>query len=235
MVTMVAALTLAGVACGGDDDGDVTDDAGAASEGDDSGDDAGSGSEWCDLARGLDSNTLFEDIEFDNADSLEETYDEILDLLDDAGDAAPDEIKADFEILIESSKELVTALADVDYDFAKVDQTILENPEAEAASARVEAYNDRVCGIDTDFDDTDDTIDLGDTGDLDIGDIDQEALRDQMVTVFSSMGMTEEQANCVFDNIDVNELEDAGNVDPSVYFDLFAECGFDITNPQPDG
>jgi hypothetical protein len=45
------------------------------------------------------------------------------------------------------------------------------------------------------------------------------------------MGMTEEQANCVVDNIDLDELDNASSADPSVYFDLFDDCGFDLTNP----
>ncbi len=258
---MVAALALAGGACGGDDDGDatdVTDDVAAASDASDTSsvdensgaddadaaDDSGGG-EWCEIARDLESNSPLDDVDSTDPDAIENAFDEMIDLSEEAADSAPDEIKDDVELVIEETKKLVEQLRDVDFDFTALDESLLENPEATAAGERIAEYEERVCGIETDaFDDTDisvaddsgddtgDTLDVGEIGDTgEISGTDEEIAREQMLSVFTLMGMTEEQANCVIDNIDLDQL-DAANVDPTEYFDLFGDCGFDLTNPD---
>jgi hypothetical protein len=241
---MVAALVLAGGACGGDDD-DVTDDAAATTDGSndeaDAGDDDGGGDgggEWCDMARDIDSSTLFDDIDISDPDSVENAYEAAIELMEDAADSAPDEIEDDVETMIDGTKELVDALRDVDFDIAAIDPSIVFDAEAEAAAERITEYGERVCGIEADTGDLDDTGDTGDTIDLgelgDVGDTggtDAEIAREQMVSVFTLMGMTDEQANCVVDNIDLENLDELENVDPSEYFDLFDDCGFDLANP----
>lgn len=247
---MVAALALAGGACGGDDD-DVTDDAAATTDGSndeaDAGDDGGAegggdgGGEWCDMARDIDSSTLFDDIDISDPDSVENAYEAAIELMEDAADSAPDEIEDDVETMIDGTKELVDALRDVDFDISAIDPSIVFDAEAEAAAERITEYGERVCGIEADtgdvddtgdLDDTGDTIDLGDLGDVgDTGGTDAEVARDRMVSVFKLMGMTDEQANCVVDNIDLENLDELENVDPSEYFALFDDCGFDLANP----
>jgi hypothetical protein len=250
---MVAALALAGGACGGDDD-DATGDAAVTTDGsngdadsgdedDDSGGNSG-GSEWCDLARDLESNSAIDDVVSNDPDAIENAFEEMIDLAEEAADSAPDEIKDDVELLVDETKRLVEELRDVDFDFTALDESVVENPEATAAGERLDAYLARECGFDDNIVDTGDTVDLGDLGDtldtLDLGDIedlgdisgtDEETARQQLVSVFTLIGMTEEQANCVIDSIDLAELGNAENVDPSVYFDLFDDCGFDLTNP----
>jgi hypothetical protein len=74
----------------------------------------------------------------------------MLDLNDGAADSAPDEIKDDFEFLVEKSRELADALKDADFDFDAIDQSILDDPETIAAGERVDEYGERVCGIESD-------------------------------------------------------------------------------------
>jgi hypothetical protein len=240
-MVMVAALALAGGACGGDDDADVTDDAAATSDasddGGDSGDDGSGGGEWCDMARNVEAEMdTFEDVDFTDPESLEDAYQQMIDEVEDAVDSAPDEIEDDLELIIDGFKELFEALQDVDFDFLELDQSVLENSEVEAASDRIEAYNERECGIESDSDVTDDT-DAGD--DTDSGDDDtlsgEGTIRDEMVRQFTAMGMTEDQANCLVDNIDLEEVASSGAADPSMFFDLFETCEIELTDLQPDG
>ena len=254
---MVAALALAGGACGGDDDDDAVGDAvattdasndasnGADSEAedDDPGGNAG-GSGWCEQLNDTEFDTPgFDNLDITDPDSVENAFQEIQDLMEEAADSAPDEIEDDVEILVDQARELFDALEDADFDFTELDDSALDTPEADAAAERIDEY----CGFDDDLGDTLDTLDLEDLGDTlgtldledieDLGDIDdlsgtdEEIARQQMVSVFTLMGMTEEQANCVFDNIDLDEFDNGANVDPSAYFDLFGDCGFDIGNP----
>ena len=220
---MVGALALAGGACGGDDD-DVADGASATSddaaatsdasddEGD-SGDDGGSGGgEWCDAARNVEAETdLLDDVDFTDPESFEDAYQQVIDTLEDAADSAPDEIQDDVQLTLDAFTELFEALQEVEFDFLELDQAILENPEAEAASERIEAYNERECGSPAESDETDDT---DGTADSDTGDDDtlsgEGTIRDEMVRQFTAMGMTDDQANCLVDNIDLEEVAASG-------------------------
>jgi hypothetical protein len=238
---MVAVLALAGVACGGDDDGDAPDGASATSDnatatsddsnGEDSGDDAGSGGgEWCDLARDLESNTVFDDIDVDDPDSVENAYRESIDILDNAVDSAPDEIKADVETVLASTEKLVDALEDVDFDFAALDESVLGDLETVDASDRIEEYGVRVCGISSDENSEDTLVVEGDVDDIDEG-----AIRDRLVTMFEALGITEDQADCLVDNMDSEDLAASGDqVDPSMFLHLYETCGIDFDS-QPGG
>jgi hypothetical protein len=206
---MVAAIALAGGACGGDDDA------------------AGSG-EWCDLARDLESNTLFDEIDVDDPESVESAYRGVVDILDDAADSAPDEIKADVETVLASTEELVEALEDVDFDFTAIDESVLGDLETVDASDRIEEYGERVCGIAAAED--------GDgTNGSDVSDFDDSAVRDQLVGQFETLGMTEDQARCLIDNMDLEDLAASGDqVDPSMFAHLFSTCGIDL-DPDTGG
>ena len=158
-IVMVAALALAGGACGGDDD-DATDDAAVTTDGSNGdadsgdGDDDSGGGEWCDVARDLETNTLLDDVDIDDPDAIENAFEEMIDLAEEAADSAPDEIKDDLEFLVEESRDLVDALREVDFDFEAIDPSILADPESIAAGERVDEYSVRVCGIESDTGDT---------------------------------------------------------------------------------
>ena len=86
----------------------------------------------------------------------------MIDLVEDAAESAPEEVKADIELTVERSKVIFGALSDADFNILDVDQAVFEDPEAEAASERIEAYNEQ-CGI-ADDDVTDDGDATDDTG-----------------------------------------------------------------------
>jgi hypothetical protein len=245
---MVAALALASGACGGDDDAaedapatsDAAEDAAATSDAADVGDDSGgdgdsNNSEWCQLARGVESESdLLDDVDFTDPEAIEDAFQQVIDSLEDAADSAPEEIEADVELTLDGFNELFDALQAVDFDFLEIDQSFAENPEVEAASDRIEAYNERECGIERDSDVTDDTDTDTSTGDGDAGS-DEGTLRDQLLAQFTAMGMTEDQANCLVDNIDFAEVADSGSPDTSALLDLFETCDIDVAELQPGG
>jgi hypothetical protein len=254
-VALIAVLALAGAACGDDDDdAGVTDGGtgatveGEAADSGDSGDSGDGGGDWCDLARELDADeSVLDDLDFTDPESLEDAFRQVVDTIENAADEAPDEIRDDVNLIADGFNDLVDELERVDFNFLDVDSSVLDNPELEAASDRIADYNERVCGIETDdldgVGDLEDVDDLDDTVDSIVDDVEDETggtipsegtIRDQMVAQFTAMGMTEEQANCLVDNIDFQELgsEDA---DPMEFLELFETCDVDITELQPGG
>jgi hypothetical protein len=47
--------------------------------------------------------------------------------------------------------------------------------------------------------------------------------------------MTDEQANCLVDNLDMDEVVASGAEDPSMFLDLFETCDIDLTQLQTGG
>lgn len=160
LVLVVSILALTG--CGGDggDDGDT---GGGAAAGRDDTDFSGSGSDdFCDLAESY--MEQFDDAGGSGGD-IEAEYQELVAAIDDLASEAPGEIKADVEVVNGAFKRMVAILEKYDYDFTKIPEdeaeaASVDSPEVEAASDRVEAYFEKVCGIDTDDDgDTDGVTD----------------------------------------------------------------------------
>ena len=52
---------------------------------------------------------------------------------------------------------------------------------------------------------------------------------------FTAMGMSEDQANCLVDNLDMDEVVANGANDPSMFLDLFETCDIDLADLQPPG
>jgi hypothetical protein len=132
LVGLAMVVIMVSVACGGDDD--------VASDG---------GDDWCDLARKID--TVNDELNFAvGPDSLEGTYSELLELLDQARPRAPDEIRDSVTITADAFAELADALEDAAYDFSKLDQDALSSfdaPELSVADDVIENYNAAECGI----------------------------------------------------------------------------------------
>ena len=237
---MVAALALAGAACGGDDDSTATDDASATSDAADNGDDSGdegdsNSSDWCDLSREMDSDTsLFDTMDINDPESVEDAYNQVIGAIEDAADETPDEIKDDVEIVLERIKTGFEALKDADFNLLEVDQAAFEDPEADAASDRIDAYNERECGIESDGAETSTTDDVtDDTGDAVLSG--EGTVKDELIRQFTAMGMTEDQANCMVDNLDMDEVVANGANDPSMFLDLFETCDIELTDLQTGG
>lgn len=76
--------------------------------------------------------------------------------------------------------------------------------------------------------------DSGDSGeDVDTGDAPDpnDSFRQIMVDSFMQSGMTEEQATCVVDGIDLDTLT-SGDFDPFEFLDLYESCGVDLAQLQ---
>ena len=126
-----------------------------------------------------------------------------------------------------SSRTFFDQLEDADFNFTEIDQSALDNPEADAASERIDEF----CGFDTDdAPSTPLTRRRPPTSATSVVRT-RRSPASRWCSVFTAMGMTDEQANCVVDNIDFDEVGNAESVDPSMYFDLFDDCGFDLSNP----
>ena len=247
---MVAALALAGAACGGDDD--ATDDASATSDaadaddadnGDDAddadnGDDADDGgetNEWCALMEGAET-PAFDVLDITDPESVENAFGEVVDLIDEAADSAPDEIEDDVRILSDQFKTFFDQLEDADFDFTQIDQTALDNPEADAASERIDEF----CGIDPDAGEidsgtatTDDAAATDDTGDAVLSG--EGTVQEELMRQFTAMGLDEDQASCLVDNLDMDEVVANGASDPSMFLDLFETCNIDLADLQTGG
>jgi hypothetical protein len=167
---------LALAACSGGDDGSGS----VAAEG------------WCSLAQRVEDSSDRYELSFDSDDeTIAAAFEEFATLLDDAKDVAPDEIDDAVETAARGIAEFGDLLGEVDYDLFALDQSALAklesmSEEMDTATAKIEAYNLRECGIaaDADGSDSDDSAssaeapaapdDLADdaTTDDDTGDID---------------------------------------------------------------
>jgi len=82
---------------------------------------------------------------------LKKYFDKALSSLHNAVSKAPGDIKADLKLLESALEQEIAALAKVDFDFSKVGAstfTDLDTPAFKAASARVDTYVKKHCGLD---------------------------------------------------------------------------------------
>jgi hypothetical protein len=243
IIVTMAVVVLFAAACGDDSSsltGEPEDaDAGSVDDGsadDDSADDGsedmadGSGSDFCNFDAGIDEGMDSIDPSFSNPEEIEATFEQLMDDIDQAVDMAPDELRADVELLADGVSGLVEVLAEYDFNFLAIPESAtddprmaaLEDPAYEAASARIDAY----CGFD-------DEPDAGETGSDDPGsegDVDpdlglpSDEMRDLAIQSLQAVyGWDAALAECVVDELG---LEDPANQDPSLYTDPTAEvCG----------
>jgi hypothetical protein len=209
-----AVLVLA--ACGGDDTGDASD--------------AGGGVEaWCGVAQELaDLSDTLDDVDPFDAGAIEAAYSELRSAADSARSAAPDEIRADVELLADSVVRVDEALAAADYSFLDVDLALLEDfgDDVDDASDRVDDFNVRECGFDPD-----DEIEVGGGRDPVDGDSDFDpaagSVREQIVAGLVGSGFTSDEAACIVDNLDMTNMTDAQD-DPTEMIEVFDVCDIGV-------
>ncbi|HEY5664895.1 MAG TPA: hypothetical protein VIS05_12765 [Ilumatobacter sp.] len=208
---------------------DLPDDAsGDAPDGtsDSAGEDAAPGSvgdpdsAWCDLARGVDdASDRFDDIDITDPAAVEAAFDEMYERMLAALPAAPPELRDALEVSIEGFARLRAALVEVDWDFLVADLAVLDElgDELDAAGDRIDRYNQDVCGMPVD-----------DEPDTDDGAFDPGAgtIGDQIVDLFVSVGFTQAEAECLFDNIDFTDPEATNDLDQII--PVFELCGIDL-------
>lgn len=198
------------------------------SDGGDTGDDgAFSGdadSAWCRAARDVqDASDALDADDFDFTDpaTVEQAFGDMLTAIEGAIGSAPPEIAADVDTSYEGFLRLDEALATVDYDFLSADLSLLDelDDEMEAAGARIEQYNEDVCGIPSDS-----TLD--DTSADEDFDPSAGSIREQTIDELMTQGFTEAEAGCIFDEIDFTD-PDLGS-DMNAIVAVFDACGIDV-------
>jgi hypothetical protein len=93
-------------------------------------------------------------------------------------------------------------------------------------------------------DEADDSGDVADTGvtfDIDaVADdggtvTDVGVIRDELVRQLILAGMTDDQATCMADHLDMEEVAANGANDLTMFIDLFETCGIDVSKLTPPG
>jgi hypothetical protein len=87
-----------------------------------------------------------------NPDSIKTEFENVGSQLQKAVDAAPNEIKPDFETFIHAYQPYLDALKAANYDFTKINfasLTQLDSASVKAATAHLEAYFTQVCHVTT--------------------------------------------------------------------------------------
>lgn len=203
---------------GDTDDGDADDDGGSS---------GGFGAAgFCALAQEReDAEDRFQDVNFFIPDELEAALDENSELLAQAVQAAPDEIKADLEIIQADFELFRGAFAAVDYDASQMlDTDIEEAAGSDAATDRVDEYIREECGIDPDANEdepTDDDVmeDLQESGNSD------EVVRQALLQI----GLTDDQATCISQTLSLEELAALADADVSdEVIEIFVGCGISL-------
>ena len=151
-------------------------------------------------------------------EQLQATIDEALTAMDTAIELAPDEIRSDVVTSAESFGLVAAEFERANYNVLDVDlgalDAIASDPKFEAADENLDAFFFNVCnqGDDPALDEDEDEDDS-------IGD---GTLRDQLITSLVATGFTEEEAECITENIDVlgDDLQD-----PEQLFALITTCG----------
>ena len=195
-----------------DDDSSGEDDApGPDDDGDDAPTGEGVGSDFC-SAYNASTDEDFNPFTLSPAE-LESWYRDNLDMIDGVRRSAPGEIRDDADTLFASFVEVVDALDALDWNFAAIDPTdpAFDNPEAEAASTRIDAFCDD--GTDDPAGDLPIEIPGLDPDDLDdLQDQFQNADPEEIgLQFYELLGHDEETARCLLDELGADfDFDDAG-------------------------
>lgn len=226
LAALALPIALALTACGGDDGGDAD------------GGDAASTEEWCGLSENLDElGSGLDTVDPFDPEAVRVVYGNFRSTVNEALDAAPDEIRDDVATVAEGIERVDDELQAVDYNFLDVDLAFMEDlgDDMDAASDRIQDFNVRECGFEPSDDgatvDPGGTVPAPGTGTIDPGGTvpapGAGTVRDQVVAQLVASGFDEADAQCIADNLDVTELSDAGQ-DPSAILEVFETCGIDL-------
>lgn len=215
---------------GGDDTASGGDDTAAATGG-------GEGSDFCDRWTSEEEDLGPDTFDFfATPDELEATVTESLEAFDEVRDSAPDEIRADVDVLYDNFSELAQLLEDNDWNYLAIaeDAPTLDGQAAIEASANIDAYcgvADGDAGVDVDPSDFLPDPDV-------IEDLQQDGSNDPegaALTFYQALGHDEATAQCL-----VEEFGDFEQLDSDPSPELFTEeyCGLtilEILNPNGFG
>ncbi len=159
---------------------------------------------WCGAARLVREASLAMDlIDPTDADAVEAAITQMVDRSADAAPLAPDEISDDVATSLATMRRLEAAHADVDYELLRADlSAVVAGGGSAEADDRIEAFNAEHCGFTVDA--TDDAV-ADPTDDGRVFDPADGPLRDQSIALLVEEGFTEDEAACIFDNIDLSD------------------------------
>ena len=139
---------------------------------------------------------------------------------------APDEIKADMELIQADFELFRSAFAAVDYDASQMlDTDIEESPGADEATERVDDYIRSECGFDPDANEDD-----GPSDDDVLEDLQESGNSDEIVRqALLQIGLTDDQATCISQTLSLEELAALADADVSdEVIDIFVGCGISL-------
>lgn len=177
--------------------------------------------DWCALAVAIEEvDDLGDELSPTDPSAVEEYFALFLPLLGEAVGIAPSEIADAVRTSNEIANEANDALAAVDYDLLALDLSVItaRDAENEAATDAIEAFNEEQCGIPRDADEdgsADDELLL-----------DQGSLRDQFVASLVDAGFTDDEAACIFGEIDFASAPSLE--DPAVISAIFDTCDISL-------
>lgn len=175
---------------------------------------------WCDAAREVEeASDAVDTVDFADPIALERAMSDLVELTESALDVAPADLVADVRTTLDGMIAFRDELAAVDYEFLEADLAVLADPDGtlEAAGDRIEQYNFAECGIALD---EPDESDEDPTFDPDAG-----TLRDQIIATLVATGLTVEEAECLFAEIDFADRSQTE--DRELIAAAFEACGID--------
>ncbi len=215
-------LAALGAACGSDGGGD----GGAASGGSvDSGPvDTGSVDDWCAiLPLATEGDAIFESIATATPEELEAGMDRIGEIVPQLVAAAPSEVAADVEYLAQYTTDLRSAFEASDYSLFDTDVSFIDQVRNDQVQVNLDEYSVLACG--ETFGDDDRGTAGGTVDSVEDGAFDPSGgtIRDQFVGLFTQLGFTAAEAECLADNVDPS---DQGVLDGDVeaILALLADC-----------
>lgn len=214
--------------------------------------------DWCDFARDVEANDSLDSIDVFDPTEAEKGFNLMLDTANEAAKNAPSAIKPDIEEFQKAVQAMYDEMDRVDFNIMDADQSALEDigNRVDDANASIEDFNLEECGIEkssdiavgdgpatddtmmdetmtdetmTDETMTDETVADSGSGDSGSDPGSNGTLRDMMVKEFMTLGLTEDEAGCIADNLDFSNMDTETGPDMTAMFDVFDTCGIDIS------
>jgi hypothetical protein len=184
-----------------------------------------SNSDWCVASRQLDiESDRLDSLDFTDPVAMEAAFTDLIGMYEGAVPLAPPELKDYVSISISELLTLQAVLVAVDYNFVNADLSALDDLGGivQNANDNIELYNEQVCGTPAGVD-SGETVLGADNGGFDPG---AGTIRDQAVAEFVNSGFTEQEASCIFDNLDFTDP--AVGDDTNAIVAVFDLCAIDL-------
>jgi hypothetical protein len=221
LVAGAAAIALLTSACGGDSSG------------------GGTAASWCDFVTESDAvDEIFDSLGLDPGET-ETGLKQVEGFVQRLPDEAPPEVADDAKVIADGTQLLVDAFTAADFSIADADLSLLADPELaaslDAAGENLDVYTQENCGrpfggsdsSSGDADASDDVADEDDADDDSDFDPTSGTLRDQLITQFESIGLTNDESSCIAANLDfADPAVQSGDI--AAMLSVFEECGIGL-------